>query len=229
VAEPLNDNTALIQLILGQVQGGSSKTSNSGTKTTNTKSNVTKEGMDKMIQDILSQAGGIADINAGGAKSGVYDDTTKLLLKNDLITRAAGELAKAQAGTTTTVDDNTSQTTTKESPLSQTDLGSILKGGGIAALLPLLSGGIKGVTGNTGNPTGNVLGDIGQSVGSGLSGIIKQFLGTDIDSQAQAELGEWWDQWNSPQGAGGGDINWESLWETGYEEQSPVYGTDEGE
>lgn len=70
--------------------------------TSTTKSNVTPQGMNALIQQILGSAQGLSAVASGQKGAGVYNSSTNQLLINDLITRTAGELAKAQAGSTTT-------------------------------------------------------------------------------------------------------------------------------
>jgi hypothetical protein len=85
-----NSLTDLIKLI----KGSSSSSS--------TKSNISKEGVDAMIQQILQSSQGLAAVSMGQKSSGMYNSTVNQQLTNDLTTRAAGEVAKLQAGTTTT-------------------------------------------------------------------------------------------------------------------------------
>lgn len=87
---PLSDITGLVNLLTG--------TSSSST----TSSNISKTGMDYLMQQVLSGSNGIASISGGTRAAGGYNSTAQSLLTNDLITRAAGNLASQQAGTTTT-------------------------------------------------------------------------------------------------------------------------------
>jgi len=77
-------------------------TSKSGSTSSTTKSNITPQGMNAVIQQILGGTNGLAAIANGEKTAGLYNSSTNQLLTNDLITRTAGELAKQQAGTTTT-------------------------------------------------------------------------------------------------------------------------------
>ena len=177
------DNSALLNAILGAISGkssnttGSSGSSSSGTSssTSSTKGNLTKEGIDAMIQEVLSQAGtGVADIATGAHAAGLYDSTTQSLLTGNLVAKTAGELAKAQAGTTTTQTGTQSQTgtanqtsnTTSESPLRNIDLSALAGAGGLGLLAtllgPSLKGGIDAATGGLG------LGGLGQALRDAL-------------------------------------------------------------
>ena len=70
--------------------------------TQTTSSNISKEGMDALLQQILSGTQGLAAVASGQKSAGLYGSTTTQMLTNDLLTRATGELAKQKAGTTTT-------------------------------------------------------------------------------------------------------------------------------
>lgn len=86
-------------------------TSQSGSQVSTTKSDISAEGIAKMLQDTLSAAGtGVADIATGAKQAGIYNSSTQQLLTNDLLSRTAGELAKAQAGTTTTTTSSGANT-----------------------------------------------------------------------------------------------------------------------
>lgn len=202
------DNTALIQTILGAVSGkssnttGSSGTTSSGTtgSTTTTKGNISKEGIDAMIQEILSQAGsGVADIATGAASTGLYNSTTQGILTGNLVAKTAGELAKAQAGTTTESTGTQSQTgttnntsnTTAESPLRNVDLSALAGAGGLGLLAqllgPTLQGGVNAATGGLG------LGGLGNAIrdaifGSGSMIGPNQTGGSGIGQIGQSQL-----------------------------------------
>ena len=73
-----------------------------GTSSTQTTgSNISQQGMDAVLQQILGSAQGLASIAGGQKAAGLYNSTTNQMLMNDFITRAAGELEKQRAGTTT--------------------------------------------------------------------------------------------------------------------------------
>lgn len=165
------DNTALLQALLGAVSGksssstGATESTTTGTSgsTTTTKGNIDKAGMDLMIQDILAQAGsGVADIATGAKSAGLYNSTTQGILTGNLVARAAGELAKAQAGTTTTTSGTKSDTTAAtqtgtantESPLRNIDFSALAGAGGLGLLAQLLGpsvqGGLQAATGGLG-------------------------------------------------------------------------------
>lgn len=84
---------------------------NTGSVTT-TGSNISAQGMQRLIDQALGAAGGVADIATGAHATGIYNSTTQQQLTNDLITRTAGELAARQAGTTSTTQNSGAITTT---------------------------------------------------------------------------------------------------------------------
>ncbi len=71
-----------------------------GTQTV--KPNITKEGMDRLLQQILESTQGLGSVTMGQKTAGMYGSTTNQMMLNDLLVRAAGELAARQAGVTTT-------------------------------------------------------------------------------------------------------------------------------
>lgn len=82
--------------ILDVAQGGKKTTQTTG-------SNITEEGMMRIIQQIMENPNfGLSGILTEQARSGGYGASMTNLMINDLITRAAGEAAKASAQTTTT-------------------------------------------------------------------------------------------------------------------------------
>lgn len=87
-----------LQALLGLVKGSSTSST--------TSSNISQDGINSMLQDILSSSQGLASISSGQVASGLYKSTTNQLLTNNLETRVAGELAQRQAGTTTTQKKN---------------------------------------------------------------------------------------------------------------------------
>jgi hypothetical protein len=139
--------------ILALIQAGTSKKSSTsstdtskitGTDTSTTKSNITAEGMNAIIQQILGGTQGLAAIASGQKSAGLYGGSTNQLLLNDLITRTAGELAKQQAGTTTTnVTDktNTTERTSNTTQSPQVKPSNLL--GTLAMAQALTAGGKK--------------------------------------------------------------------------------------
>lgn len=83
----------------------------SGTQTQTTKSDISKEGMDALLRQILESDKGVASIVSGERKAGIYNSSVNQQLLGDFLSRAAGELAVKQAGTTTTSSSSQSQKT----------------------------------------------------------------------------------------------------------------------
>lgn len=101
------------QAFLDMITGKSSSSSSSGeTKTTQT--DVSSEGIAELIRQIMEGTGGLADVATGSHVAGLYDDSTKTLLVQNLLAKVAGQAALASAKTTTTTSPQT--TTNKTNP-----------------------------------------------------------------------------------------------------------------
>lgn len=101
----LQNLSAFLNLI-----SGSSSTTSGGTKTTS--NNVSAEGITELMNQMMQGTGGLADVATGAHAAGMYGDTTKTLLTQNLLTKIAGTAALQNAVTTTT----TSPTTDKKNP-----------------------------------------------------------------------------------------------------------------
>lgn len=89
-----------------------------GPSTTTTKSDITSEGMQAMLNSILSGTSGIqglAQLSQGQKVAGLYNSTVNQQIVNDLLTRASGEVAQKSAGQTTTQSGNTVVDQSKQS------------------------------------------------------------------------------------------------------------------
>lgn len=140
------DSTQSLLSLIGAVKGSSSSQT--------TTPNVSAAGMNQILQQILQQAPGITS-QARGA--GLYNSPTQQLLNNDFATRTAGELAKQQAGSTTT---------TKTAP--KVSGGNILTLLGIGLGKSILGPTVGGIAKKSGfDQFGNKLAD---SLGVGSSG-----------------------------------------------------------
>lgn len=258
------DNSALIQTILGAISGKSGTTKTTGTQTgtttgntsttgsqsgstntsggtttsgsSTTKSDISAEGIAKMLQDALSASGsGIADIATGGKVAGLYNSSTQQLLTNDLLSRTAGELAKLQAGTTTTTTGSTNQNQTQttnqnttnntatnqqntqnnnqtvvsdqESPLKNVDLGALLGAGGLAAGGSILLPVLQGLIGKV--PGGqNGLGGIGQQLANLIFGGGGGNGGISVDPNGQGTNNSGLTPQQIEQLMGSGSMDW---------------------
>lgn len=106
-----------------------------GTSSTQTtSSNISKPGMDALLQQILGSAQGLSSIASGQRGAGLYNSSTNQLLLNDFMTRAAGELEKQRAGTTST--------TRTPAQFGLGDIGTLL---GMQAVSSLLGPTVKGL------------------------------------------------------------------------------------
>lgn len=132
------DSVGQLTNLLGLIKGSSSSVT--------TTPNVSAAGMNQILQQILQQAPGITS-QAKGA--GLYNSSTQQQLNNDFTTRAAGELAKQQAGSTTK--------TTKNPSLSG---GNLLMALGLSAGKSLLGPSVSGALKKSGvDQFGNKLAD----------------------------------------------------------------------
>lgn len=111
MASPAADNIALIKALTelpSMVSGKSAKTVTSGgTQTTQTQ--MSPEAMQTLMRHAMESSSGLAAIAGGQKVPGLYNSTTRQLLVNDLLTRSAGEIAKASAPTVTTQSPRTVQ------------------------------------------------------------------------------------------------------------------------
>lgn len=95
---------------------GVDETTTGGTVTTT--EGISQEGMNSMLQSALASTNGLAAVSQGQRNAGGYGSATNTQLTNDLMTRAAGEIARSNK---TTVKSAT--------PLTKTTGGITAKGG----------------------------------------------------------------------------------------------------
>lgn len=183
--------TGLMSLIQG-LKGSSSKTTTSGgTKTTQT--NVSDQGIQQILNTILSGQGGVKSIGSRARGSGLYNSTSEDLLLGNLYATAANQAELARSPTVVTSDPTV--TKTEGSKVGVGDLATGLGGAflasqalniGAKALSPavdagtnyvsdLLSG-LFGVSGG-GNSSKVKLGDVDFGIGGGFGGSVG---GSDI-------------------------------------------------
>ena len=101
----------LMQLING-VKGSSSTTKSSGGTTTQ-QANVSDQGVNQLIQQILSGSGGVKTIGNRARASGLYNSTSEDTLLGNLYATAANQAELARTPTVTTTSGQT-QTTKQE-------------------------------------------------------------------------------------------------------------------
>jgi hypothetical protein len=116
-----SDVSSLVKLFTGSKttgsESGSQSTQNSGavtnTGTTTTGTSMSSDAMAAMLKSVLESNQGLASTALGEHSAGLYNSSTNQLLQNDLITRAAAQVA--QNTKTQTVTQNTAQTDSRGS------------------------------------------------------------------------------------------------------------------
>lgn len=192
------DQLSSLMNLIGGVQGKSSTTKTSGGTTTQ-QTNVSDQGIQEILNQILSGSGGVKDVGSAARKSGLYNSTTEDSLLGQLYATAANKAELARSPTVTTTAPQTQ--TTKQDGIGIGGLGTALGGAFLASqalnlgskvLSPLIESGANSVgsaitdllginLGSGSNPSStskNTLGDIdfggygdfGGSVGSGSTG-----------------------------------------------------------
>jgi hypothetical protein len=170
-----NDPMAMISNLLTMVGGKST--------TQTTQSNISSDGVNALIQQILSGSQGLAAVSSGQRGAGMYNSTVNSQLTNDLLTRIAGETAKQTAGTTTT---------TRQNP--QAPLSSLLTAGASLGVGKLLAPTAKGLAKKTGMDTwgdkiANSLGLGSPSAGGPGSAITGSMASNEAASSIAADIG----------------------------------------
>lgn len=147
----ISSTPSLITSLFGGSEGGS--TSGSGTVTqtnaygslvTGTKTgaesrylDIDEAGVERIVQELLSGTGGLAEVFSGEQASGLYSSSVAAQESGDLIAKVAGEIAKLTAKEVTEFDtkeeaaktgqDVTTSKQTKSSQ-TQTESGGLLGG-----------------------------------------------------------------------------------------------------
>lgn len=158
--------------------GGTSTLTGSTTQTTG--SDITPEGIQRIIDTMMSGPGGVKDISGAARGSGLFNSSTEAQLTNDLQARVAGEAAKASAKTTTT---NTQNQTTTTSPQTTNTIVSAsgndviqpnnainpLQALGVLSMGSKLLGGLGGNAASSAIDLGGVTAAPSLDLGAGLS------------------------------------------------------------
>ena len=95
------DITGALGDLFGTSQSGKQSASESGTSKTTEKYTFSQDALDKIIKDVLSSEGGLADIFNEENISGLYDSTVAKDATGNLVAKIIGEVAKLQATKTT--------------------------------------------------------------------------------------------------------------------------------
>jgi hypothetical protein len=119
-----SDISNIVQLFTGKSTSGTTSstqsTQNTGavtnTGTTTTGTSISSDAMAAMLKSVLESNQGLASTALGEHSAGLYNSSTNQLLQNDLITRAASQVAQ-QAKTQVTTQ-NTAQNDTRGSTTS---------------------------------------------------------------------------------------------------------------
>lgn len=135
------------------------------TSSTTTSSNISKEGVDGLIQQILSSSQGLAQVSSGQKAAGLYNSSANSMLTNDLITSAAGKVGALQAGSTTR---------TRNGGISGSDAKTgLLLAAGKSLFGPTISGVLKKGASSLGLKTDKSAGDqIADFFGVGSAGSV---------------------------------------------------------
>lgn len=180
-ADQLN---GLLNLING-VQGKSQTTKTSGGTTTQ-QTNVSDQGVNQLIQQILSGSGGVKTIGGRARSSGLYNSTSEDILLGNLYSTAANQAELARTPTVTTTTPQTQ--VTKQDGIGLGGLATNLGGAFLAsqalnlgskALSPALESGgnyiadLLGLGSGSGGGTGKFkLGDVDVGTGGGFGGAV---------------------------------------------------------
>lgn len=128
-ANPLISIMETLPNIIGLFSGKSTTSTETTAPSSSTEtSSIDKAGMDALIKQILDSNRGLASVTQGQRSAGLYNSSTSSLLANDLITRAAGEVA-ARNTTKTTTSPGTSRSTTQVTPGALQGKGTAVTGG----------------------------------------------------------------------------------------------------
>lgn len=183
--------TSLANLIGGLKDKTSTTKTSGGTSTQQT--NVSDQGVQQILNQILSGSGGVKTIGSRARSSGLYNSTSEDLLLGNLYATAANQAELARSPTVTTTTPQTQVTTQKGT--SAGDLAGTLGGAflasqalniGAKALQPAIDSGtnyvsdllgsLLGTSGVTGSGTGDgskvKLGDVDVGVGGGFGGSV---------------------------------------------------------
>lgn len=121
-----------------QTTGGGSNTVSSSGGTTTKQTLLSEDAINALLKNLLEGTSGLASIAQGAKLPGLYNSSTQQLLTNDLLSRSAGEVAKATAPTVTTDSPRTEtrvsapQTITTKTPAAISPTAGLLGAGAIA-------------------------------------------------------------------------------------------------
>lgn len=164
--------TGLMTLLNG-VNGKSQTTKTSGGTTTQ-QTNVSGQGIQEILNSILSGSGGVKDIGSRARNSGLYNSTSEDLLLGNLYATAANKAELARSPTVTTTTPQTQTTTTPGTgigglagTLGTAFLASQALNLGTKALAPTIESGSNYITDLLGGLFGTGGEDVSSSTGTG--------------------------------------------------------------
>jgi hypothetical protein len=170
--------TALMSLIQGVTGKSQTTTSSGGTQTS--QQNVSDQGVNQLINQILSGSGGVKSIGSRARGSGLYNSTSEDILLGNLYATAANQAELARTPTVTTTSPTTSTTKTPG-----TGIGELATGlGGAYLASSLLNIGGKALSPVV-NSASNSVGDFISGIfGGGSSSGTGKGIFDDIDVSA---------------------------------------------
>lgn len=160
--------TKLLGLFTGQEEN---TTVSGGTKTQQTM--LSQEALNTLMKQVMEGNSGLAAVASSQKAPGLYNSTTRQLLTNDLLARAAGEVAVKGAPTVTSA---TPQVTNRVIPAAVNPKTALLGTAGLLLASPAKAAAKKGLQkllGGTGTevPSAISSGDISAILSRGNSGI----------------------------------------------------------
>lgn len=171
------DQLTGLMSVINDIKGSTTtSTQSGGTKTQQT--NVSDQGVQQLINSILSGSGGVKNIGSRARSSGLYNSTSEDILLGNLYATAANQAELARSPTVTTSTPVTTTQTTKGAGVG--DLAAGLGGAflasqalniGAKALGPTVSQGTDYISDLLGGLLGGTS-DSGTSSGSGKKGSI---------------------------------------------------------
>lgn len=180
----LDQLTGLMSVINGLKGQSQTTTTGGGTKTQQT--NISDQGIQQLLNQILSGSGGVKSIGSRARSSGLYNSTSEDILLGNLYATAANQAELARSPTVTTATPTTSTTTQKGAGVG--DLAAGLGGAFLAsqalsiggkALSPAIDAGTNYVTdllsglfgdSGSGGGTSNSKGLLGDTIFTGTGG-----------------------------------------------------------
>lgn len=170
------DQLAGLSSLINMIKGQSSTTKTSGGTTTQ-QTNVSDQGVNQLIQQILSGQGGVKTIGTRARQSGLYNSTTEDMLLNNLYATAANQAELARTPTVTTTAPTV--TKTEGTKVGVGDLATGLGGAFLASQLLNIGGKAlaPAVDAGTNYVTDLVSELFGVSSGEGTSSTGKKGLG----------------------------------------------------